>query len=349
LTLILNIEDVEQFEYARELLVDKKVPVALPTETVYGLAALADDEKALAQIFKLKARPHFDPLIVHVLSAENVTPWVLEQNEWHQKLMKRFWPGPLSLLFKKSSRIPDLCTAGSPWVALRSPSHPQFRKILQALDGRALAAPSANRFMSISPTTSQDVVSELGPYGLEAVVEGGACEKGLESTVLKIHDPQKLEIVRAGAISVEEIRECVGPDLEIILRSSGSGIEASRLNEAPGQHHIHYAPQKPLYLVPPKELTQFLASHSHLKAYALLEVFPSQLSSLTGSKIRHEILSLRSSWDEAAAKFFSTLRSLDQDPRVECIVALECAPESLGYAILDRLKRASQKTNVEEI
>lgn len=346
MTTLIDPRDPLQIEFVVDLLKQKK-PVALPSETVYGLAALAHEEKALARIFELKARPHFDPLIVHVLDYERAKPWIQGASPLHEKLCKRFWPGPLTLLFHKSSRIPDLCTAGSEWVALRSPSHADFRKVLEKIAPAALAAPSANRFASISPTTSVDVIKELGPHGLEAVVEGGACEHGLESTVLKIHSEAEVEIVRPGALPAEMLREFLGPGVNVKVRDSGSGaIESESSHEAPGQHRIHYAPSKPLYFVAPNGLAALLKEKNlHPSQGALLEIFPANPPGLSKSSWAKSVcLSKNRSWTEAAAALFSDLRALDGEPSVEFIVALEGSTESLGLAISDRLRRASAKS-----
>lgn len=316
-------------------------PIALPTETVYGLAARATSEIALARIFELKARPKFDPLIVHVLDLRKALRDQLIQKPTalHEKLIEKFWPGPLTLLFPKSDRIPDLCTASTPWVALRSPEHPVFRKILEELD-EPLAAPSANRFQSISPTSSKAVIDELGAYGLEAVVEGGASVRGIESTVVKVLSENEIEIVRQGALSKEEISGYLGPQIKIQIRLSGSGVEILDSQESPGQSPVHYSPKKKLFYLNPVDLEKFL-NNSENSNWALLEVFPTHF---THPKIRsHLILSRNHSWSEAAAQLFSSLRQLDQDNLVEGIVALECSEESLGAAISDRLRRASQK------
>jgi L-threonylcarbamoyladenylate synthase len=344
LTTLIDPRDPLQIDFIVDLLRMGEA-IALPTETVYGLAAIATDERALARVFELKARPRFDPLIVHVLNLRHAESYVSEISPLHRKLCDQFWPGPLTLLFRKSERVPDLCTAGSPWVAVRSPKHAVFRFILERLKGDALAAPSANRFASISPTRSKDVVQELGPHGLQAVVEGGLSEHGLESTVVKIHSDNEIEVVRPGALAVEELAKVLGSGVRIRIRDSGTGVEGGpadeELRESPGQHRVHYAPSKPLYLIEPGSLSHFLASRSGIaERSALLEVFPSGIDQ--GASWAHrEVLSQKGSWAEAASKLFSTLRHLDQSNGIEAIVALTCSEDSLGLAIMDRLRRAS--------
>ena len=335
MTLIVDPRQPRQLEWVVSSL-RGGAPIALPSETVYGLAGLALDEKSLARIFALKARPHFDPLIVHVIGRDAIEPLVQKITPLHALLMKMFWPGPLTLLFEKSSAVPDLCTAASPWVAVRAPSHPDFRKVLGAL-GQPLAAPRANRFGRISPTAAEHVVEELGPFGLEGVVDGGPCEWGLESTVVKVVSSNEIEIVRRGSLSEERLQSVVGPEVAISVRESGSG---SQMSEAPGQLASHYAPRTPL-----KFYQELPADEIENPAdCALLSVFgvPEGWRSLPW-KVCVE-LSKSGSDVEAAARLFQTLRDLDA---VGCrqIVALGVGPEKMGLipAIYDRLKRAQAR------
>ena len=345
MTTLIDFRDPVQLDFVVELLEDRR-PVALPTETVYGLAALATDETSLARIFELKARPHFDPLIIHVLDLKGAALWIEAASDVEKKLCDKFWPGPLTLLLRKSSRIPDLCTAGSEWVAVRSPSHEAFRKVLERLHGIPLAAPSANRFASISPTTASDVVTELGPYGLDAVVDGGPCLHGLESTVVKVHSDTEVEVVRPGALSVESLKEFLGPRVEVRVRSSGSGAVSSGSHEAPGQHHVHYAPKKALYYLRADKLDSFVKERGlDVSRGALLEVFEhDEGAEFRRLCARRKVLSRHRSWPEAAAQLFAAMRSFDNENDIDYIVALECSQESLGLAISDRLRRASART-----
>jgi len=352
LTVVFDPNQARQVAHVVTLL-QENTPVALPTETVYGLAANALNESAVAAVFHLKNRPTFDPLIVHVLDLHKVFPLVREVTELHKQLIEAFWPGPLTLLFEKSEKISDLCTASSSLVALRSPAHKDFRKILEQVDF-PLAAPSANRFGRISPVNVQDVLDELGPYGLEAVLDGGPCEHGLESTVVKILKNNSLEIVRLGAISIEEVQRVVGSQVPVVIRESGTGINSEientekntrALSEAPGQQKSHYAPsRKQLHLFSTTlELTKIDAdtiSNSVLllvypEVENLSEAFLSQWKSVS-------ILSSAGSSKEAAKNLFSTMRSLDANDRFKKIIALEAqSMEGLNLAINDRLRRAS--------
>ena len=208
--------------------------VALPTETVYGLAGNAFSSKAVASIFEAKQRPLTDPLIVHLLDVawlDRVVSLTPECKKLVEQLAAAFWPGPLTLLLPRASSIPDLVTAGLETVAVRVPAHPVFRKILEQLD-LPLAAPSANRFGRISPTTAANVEQELGDR-IPLIVDGGSCHHGLESTIVWPHDGV-LQILRPGPITAEQ------------LSSFGKVMSQSVHGKAPGSLKSHYAPRKKL-------------------------------------------------------------------------------------------------------
>lgn len=325
-----------QLAWALERL-QRDEPIALPTETVYGLAGRALHAKALSKIFQLKARPTFDPLIVHILGTNQFAPLVKKVEPLHEKLAARFWPGPLTMLFEKSSLVPDLCTSGSEWVALRAPAHPVFRKMLELL-GEPLAAPSANRFGRISPTSAQAVIDELGPYGLDAVVDGGPCEKGIESTVVKILSHNEIAVLRPGAVSVEDLQSCVGPSVKVALLTSSSKVEA------PGLLESHYAPRTPLHFFEnEKALLDFVEKHAqNLNRFAFLEVFSQSFNGARGARSIRS-LSSRGSDTEAAAALFQVLRELDESG-AERILTLAGPTVGLGLAINDRLRRAGAST-----
>ncbi len=307
------------------------LPVALPTETVYGLAANGLDPRALAAIFALKARPNFDPLILHVLDIERASAVAEFRFELERSLARAFWPGPLTLLLERRPLVPDLCTAGLPTVALRVPSHPVFREVLSRFGG-PLAAPSANRFGRVSPTSSDDVVKELGPHGLEAVVEGGRCDLGVESSIVRVESESSLKILRPGALSLDELRAHVGPDIRISIETSSS--EPGRAAVAPGTLESHYAPRCPLFFVEGAALPPSVATEG-----AVLLSFAPELPAWAADRVwkRHVVLSPSRSDREAAAKLFQTLRAFDG----ESLVVAERLPESgLGLAVNDRLRRA---------
>lgn len=343
MAVLVDPKDIYQWNFAVDIL-KKGEPVVLPTETVYGLAAPALREDSLAKIFHIKDRPTFDPLIVHVLSGESVKDLSLEITPLHRRLYSKFWPGPLTLLFKKTDKVPDLCTSGSEWVAVRSPSHVVFRRALEQV-GVPLAAPSANRFGRISPTSALAAVQELGPRGVEVVVDGGDCFWGLESTVVKIVGDNSLEVLRPGALSIEAIMECVGDDCKISVREEGHGMQM----ESPGLTESHYAPEnKKLFFV--ENFDEVFASlvGRDLQKTVLVAVY-SDLVSQKYLKLnwgRVEILSESGNDLEAAAKVFRILRELDHS-EMQDIFVLKCADKGLGRAINDRFKRASQKFGIK--
>jgi L-threonylcarbamoyladenylate synthase len=222
-------------------------PVAIPTETVYGLAARIDDDGALDKIFKTKARPYFDPLIVHVENRAQAKMLAAEWTDVHELLAQEFWPGPLTLIAKKSERISSLITSGLDTVALRAPAHPVAQEILRRL-GIALAAPSANRFGKTSPTTAEHVENEFA--GKVAVVDGGPCEVGVESTVLSIackENVWSLKILRPGGVSRGQIKEALKKSkIDFQLEKN---VDSDDAKASPGTLKAHYQPAVPLIIV----------------------------------------------------------------------------------------------------
>jgi L-threonylcarbamoyladenylate synthase len=202
--------------------------VAIPTETVYGLAANALDAAAVERIFAAKGRPHSSPLIVHVADLAMARELAREWPPQAETLAARFWPGPLTIIVPKSDKVPDIVTAGLPSVALRMPAHPVALAVIGAA-GIPLAAPSANRFTQLSPTTAQHVRDALGD-AVALVVDGGPCTVGIESTVISLTGPVP-RILRPGMISRTQIEEVIGP------------VESGAGEESPGQHPKHYSPR----------------------------------------------------------------------------------------------------------
>ncbi len=289
--------------------------VALPTETVYGLAADATRSEAVVKIFEAKERPFFDPLIVH-LPDRTWLGRVARQDEVFmlvEELAAAFWPGPLTLVLPRWSLVPDLVTAGLETVAVRMSAHPVFREVVQAF-GQPLAAPSANRFGRISPTCAQDVVKELGGR-IPLVLEGGATTHGLESTIVRVA-PEKLTILRAGPVTREEL-ETYAP-VEI-----GSVGEKP---DAPGQLKSHYAPRTRLVLA------------GRPSGRAGLLAF--QAAPLDSAFAHVEVLSAAGDLREAAATLFAKLRRLDE-AGLDIICAEPVPEQGLGVAIMDRLRKAA--------
>ena len=298
--------------------------VAIPTETVYGLAGNALNPESVALIFETKERPTFDPLIIHVSGIREVEKYTLEFPEQLQKLATHFWPGPLTLLLPRKPIIPDLVTAGLDRVAVRVPAHELTLSLLRSLDF-PLAAPSANPFGYISPTTSAHVEAQLGakiPY----ILDGGPCSIGLESTIVGM-EGEEVVVYRLGGLEISSIESIVGP-VKIKDHSSSNPT-------APGLLESHYAPRKP-FLVGDLE---GLISDFEKKgvSFAVLS-----LSRKTSSISPERQFSLSDCGDlkEAAANLFAAMRKLDDTDAT--VILAEWMPEiGLGRAINDRLKRAS--------
>lgn len=223
---------MSDLERAAELLRAGQL-VAFPTETVYGLGANALDEAAVRRIFEAKGRPLSSPLIVHVASIEMARDLAREWPAEADLLARRFWPGPLTLVVPKNAEVPDLVTAGLPSVGLRIPAHPVARALLDVA-GIPIAAPSANRFTGLSPTTAAHVREGLGD-AVDLILDGGPCTVGIESTVLSLAGPRP-RILRPGMITRTQIEEVIGP------------VEVGGGAESPGQHAQHYRPRTPVVL-----------------------------------------------------------------------------------------------------
>ncbi len=219
--------------------------VAFPTETVYGLGANALDAEAVARIYAVKRRPLTSPLIVHVASTEMTQSLVADWPEGAERLARVFWPGPLTLVVKKQPKIPDIVTAGLSTVALRMPAHPIAQALIRAA-GLPLAAPSANRFTELSPTTADHVRHGLGSE-VDLILDGGPCQVGIESTVLSLAGSTPI-LLRPGGISRSALEAIIGPI------ASAPEVQAGRPHPAPGMHPRHYSPRTTLYLSTEGEL-----------------------------------------------------------------------------------------------
>lgn len=297
--------------------------VAIPTETVYGLAGNALSTSAVAKIFEAKNRPTFDPLIVHAASLTEAEKYVKSLPDWAKRLATHFWPGPLTLLLPKKDIIPDLVTSGSELVGIRIPRHPLTLELLRNLPF-PLAAPSANPFGYISPTTAQHVEDQLGNR-IASILDGGPCTVGLESTIVGLKDGQPT-VFRAGGIALEELEKIMG--ISFALQTSSSKPSA------PGMLDSHYSPRKPLYMGNIAQLAEEL-SPARIGILSYYQDY-SQLSP-------HAIaLSPSQHLDEAAEKLFAVMRALDQS-EVDVIITETFPNEGLGRAINDRLSRASYK------
>ncbi|WP_437223848.1 L-threonylcarbamoyladenylate synthase [Planctomicrobium sp. SH661] len=300
--------------------------VAFATETVYGLGANALDVTAVAKVFAAKKRPHFDPLIVHIADVSEIETLVTDVPEVARTLMQKFWPGPLTLVLPKAPCVPDLVTAGLPGVAVRVPDHPQARELIRR-SGVPVAAPSANPFGRISPTTAEHVMDSLGEQ-IDLVLQGGACRIGVESTVLHVLQGEVPLLLRPGGLPREAIEAEIGP----IAVPTSEGDDGTA-QVAPGRLLKHYAPRKRLLIV--EDWTGIDASPSD----GALSLQPFQASDRFGQV---EVLSESGNLNEAAASFFAALRRLDENPGIDRIFATRLPDEGLGLALNDRLTRAAR-------
>ena len=298
--------------------------VGIPTETVYGLAANALDEKAVLKIYAAKNRPQFNPLILHVANLEQLQKLVLDIPVACEKLLLELSPGPITFLLPKSELVPDLVTAGSNLVAIRIPKHSLTLDLLSKLDF-PLAAPSANPSGYVSPVTAEHVMDGLNQK-LPYILDGGTCQIGLESTIVGF-DGEKVIIHRLGGISAEQIRDITGNDVEVALSHASP--------TAPGQLKSHYATAKPFFLGDvetniQKNRGKKIGIISFQKSYSALNPAVEILLSKGGDL------------NAAAAALFSAMRNMDS-ANVDIIIAERFPHEGIGLAINDRLERASFK------
>ena len=301
--------------------------VAMPTETVYGLAADARNETAVRAIFAAKGRPADHPVIVHVPDAAALKQWAAEVPEMARKLAAAFWPGPLTLVLKRSAAVSDLITGGQDTVGLRCPAHPWAQALLVAFGG-AVVAPSANRFGRISPTTARHVIDDLGekPNGtVDFVLDGGACPVGIESTIVDLSRPAP-RLLRPGAITRAQLEGVLG------ARVAGGGDDAPRVS---GALEKHYAPRTPLELVPVAEV----AARVTALAPQTVAVLAPDWAVRTAPNLRLHLLAADRP-SEYARVFYDSLRRLDASGADRLLIA--APPDSPDWeAVHDRLKRAS--------
>ncbi len=312
--------------------------VALPTETVYGLAADALNAEAVAKVFAVKERPEFDPLIVHVGSFEQLDEVAEVPDELKElvgKLMKAHWPGPLTLVLPKKDCVPDIVTSGLDTVAVRMSAHPVMKAVVRKL-GKPVAAPSANRFGRISPTSAAAVEKELGGR-ISTIVDGGACREGLESTIIRPEAGEKrpvLHMLRAGPVTREMLQRF--GKVERPKRS-----RSNEAPEAPGQLASHYAPVTPLRLL--RTIEDFHPEPG--KKYGLLSYCGSEKAGFIHAHdwaAVEELSPGNGKLAEAAVRFFYVLRKLDESG-VDEIIAEPVSETGLGVAIMDKLRRASAR------
>ena len=313
-------DDLQAIHRAAEI-IKKGGIVAFPTETVYGLGADAFNALAVARIFEVKGRPYFDPLIVHVASQDDMEKLVKEIPSNAKKLTERFWPGPLTVVLLKGDHIPDIVTAGLPTVAIRMPNHRMALSLIKE-SGCPIAAPSANPFGYLSPTTAEHVREQLGDR-VDLILDGGPCPVGVESTIVSFLEG-KSRLLRPGGVSLEEIESVIGR------------LEVSPTEEkpsAPGMLPRHYAPRTPIVLCRnEKNIESYRNKNIGLLAFREKE---------NHLKISHmEVLSKKGDMREAAANLFAAIRRLDA-LNLDLILAEPIPEIGLGRAIMDRLRRAS--------
>lgn len=296
--------------------------VAFPTETVYGLGGDAFNSRAVARIFEVKERPYFDPIIVHIADIKDLNKLCIDMDERAKILAERFWPGPLTMVLKKSPDVPDIVTAGLDTVAVRMPSHPVAFKLIK-FSRTPIAAPSANLFGRLSPTTVDHVIEQLGDR-IDVVIDGGKCPIGVESTVIDITGEDAI-VLRPGGTPIEEIEEEIGK-VKILSRSDKP--------RSPGQLSKHYSPRTKLKIIRGR-----IDIPGNVKA-GLLAFRP--IENIEGFE-KIEVLSssddINEALREAAQNLFSALHKLD-NAGLDIIYA-EPVPEiGLGKAIMDRLRKA---------
>lgn len=296
---------------------------AIPTETVYGLAGNALDSRVVARIFEIKNRPSFDPLIVHVSGRDRLPDMVREISEMETRLMDAFWPGPLTILLPRTNVIPDLVCSGSLFAGFRVPDHPMTLELLRELVF-PLAAPSANPFGYISPTTPEHVLEQLGEK-IDGILDGGPCRVGIESTVVKVTESE-IQILRTGGVTPEALQEVSGLPVRI--------LPASAHPTAPGMLVSHYAPAKALILIDNAEIQVDSPDTAWLRFDEYQEGVPLD---------RQFLLAPDGSLTTAARHLFALLRQLDADARFGRIMAIPVPGNGLGLAINDKLRKAAHR------
>ncbi|MEI6311720.1 MAG: L-threonylcarbamoyladenylate synthase [Bacteroidota bacterium] len=309
---------------AKKYLEDEQV-IGLPTETVYGLAGNMYSEKAIGTIYKIKQRPSFNPLIVHLKDITDLEKVAIHIPAKAYQLAQTFWPGPLTLLLPKHPSIPNQITAGKDSVAVRVPNHPVALALLASLDF-PLAAPSANPFTRISPTNAEQVEAYF-QNEIPLVLQGGSCKNGVESTIIGF-DEDRVILYRYGAIPIEAIEAEVG-EVHIYIQNEKNP-------EAPGMLMKHYSPHTPVVIS--DNIKAEILKHPEKKIGLI--VFYQAISSVD---INHQqVLSSEGDLQEAAANLYQALHSLDA-LQLDVIIAEIFPDEGLGKTINDRLRRAAEK------
>lgn len=302
--------------------------VAVPTETVYGLAADIANPRAVMQVFATKSRPSNHPLIVHISNTEQLSKYAINIPDYAWRLAQQFWPGPLTLVLSKSTRVGDWVTGGQDTVGIRMPNHPLTLKLIE-LVGSPLAAPSANRFGKISPTQVEHVIAEFGDS--IHVLDGGHCEVGIESTIIDATEEGACTILRPGMINIDAIKAVLGSNILVKEPTQHS-------KKVSGTMQSHYAPHKPTYLFNSiDELEAIIAEHN-VNIYGLI-------LSDEYARLCEQSYKMSSIPADYAQALYNALRTADNS---NCnIIVIECPQMSKNWAaILDRLKRSTYKSAV---
>lgn len=298
--------------------------VALPTETVYGLAAIANQPDAISKIFKAKGRPSDHPLIVHVSTFDEIYQWAKDVPEKAQILGEKFWPGPLTMVFNKSDMVNSIVTGGQDTIALRIPNQKITLEILKKL-GTGVAAPSANRFGRVSPTLPRHVFEELDGL-IDGVVDGGQCQVGIESTIIDM-TTEMVRILRPGQISLNDLELCLGEQVSINTKNSP---------RVPGLLKSHYAPQTPLRLIESKKLNMEIEK-------LLSKGIQFNLWSFEKPEKEDELIKWVQAINEPnqfAHELYDQLRQFDSNDSKITLIEFQPTVEESWRGVIDRLTRA---------
>jgi len=300
--------------------------VAFPTETVYGLGANALNPFAVAKIFELKERPSFDPLIVHIASFDDLSILSSGVNENVMRLAKHFWPGPLTIVLPKSSKVPDIVTSGLDTVGIRMPDNPIALELIKQ-SGCPIAAPSANKFGQLSPVNAHHVKKQLPD--VDYVLDGGNTKVGIESTIVAI-EGNTCQLLRPGFITLEDIEKAV-PDTFVFTSAKPQKLVS------PGLLKSHYSPKKPLYILskPIQNLPEATGLILHSNNQPVESAAKVIYTSLTNNKI------------EISANLFAALHEMEEDENVKQIYIQPVEETGLGIAIMDRMKKAAYQYNTK--